>query len=359
MKKITIDMRMMNASGIGTYLSNLIPLIVMSFPNFHFNLLGKIAELKSLPSLSQKNVSFIEVNAPIYSISEQIELAKKIPKDTSLYWATHYNYPLLRSHKLLVTIYDLFHLAMPELVGGIHKRLYAKQMFRGVKKKSASIITISDFTTNEFIKIVGKPTSINSIHLGVEDSWFHIKKMEKLHPKPFLLFVGNVKPHKNLTNLIKAFELITHQISHDLVIVGKKEGFITGDKLVSEKARQLGDRIHFTGYVEYEVLKNYFAHADLFVFPSLYEGFGLPPLEAMAAQCPVVTSNAASLPEVFGDAALYFDPKDPTDIAAKILKITSEPSLKETLIAKGTKRAREFTWEKCAKKTSDIIISIL
>ena len=85
----------------------------------------------------------------------------------------------------------------------------------------------------------------------------------------------------------------------------------------------------------------------------------MPPLEAMAAQCPVVTSNAASLPEVCGDAALYFDPKDPTDIAAKILKITSEPSLKETLIAKGTKRAREFTWEKCAKKTSDIIISIL
>ena len=349
---------MINASGIGTYLQNIVPLIISHFPDVNFHLLGKKQELKKI-DLTKKNVALTNCQSPIYSISEQIELPRKIPKDTHIYWATHYNIPFVNYPKLLVTIYDLFHLAMPELVGGLHKRLYAKYMFARVFKRANAIFTISNFTKNEFIRLLGNRQGIYPIPLGVEESWFGIQNMEQIYPRPYLLFVGNVKPHKNLTGLIDAFELVANKIPHDLVIVGKKDGFITGDKLITSKANKLGARITFTGHVEDEILKRYFTQADAFIFPSLYEGFGLPPLEAMAAGCPVLVSSRASLPEVCGNAAIYFDPLDPVDIADKILKLLNDSLLKETLIIAGKKRAREFTWEKCATKTSEIISRIL
>lgn len=319
-------------------------------------MLGDKAALSTLDVANRSNVRLIEVKAPMYSLAEQLELPRKIPGETCLFWATHYNIPLFYRGKMLVTVYDLFHLAMPNLVGGLHKRLYARIMFGAVRRRAAAIITISQFTKNEFIRFTGEGAQpIYPIHLGVADAWFHIPPSARPYPNQYILYVGNVKPHKNLSALVKAFGSICGNIPHDLVIVGKREGFITGDEIVAKDAERLGARVQFTGYVDDKKLQQYFAHADVLAFPSLYEGFGLPPLEAMAAGCPALVSTEASLPEICGDAALYCDPHRPEDIASKLLELLTDEGLGEELRSKGFERAHTFTWNRCVNQTCDVI----
>lgn len=353
---ITIDARWLNTSGIGTYLRNVLPGVLAAFPNKKFCLLGGISALTTLDGVMSPNVRLIEAEAGMYSLAEQLELKRIIPKETSLFWATHYNIPLLYRGKMLVTVHDLFHLAMPDLVGGLHKRLYAKIMFGAVRRCAAAIMTVSQFTKDELIRLTGEGSQpIYPVLNGVADAWFHIPPSARPHQKKYILFVGNVKPHKNLSALVKAFGSICDKIPHDLVIVGKKEGFITGDEIVAKEAARLGSRVQFTGYVDDEKLRQYFAHADALVFPSLYEGFGLPPLEAMAAGCPVLVSTAASLPEICGDAAVYCDPYRAEDIASKLLELLTDEDLREEFRRKGYERARTFTWERCVSQTCDVI----
>lgn len=353
---ITIDARWINISGMGTYLRNVLPGVIAAFPDIEFCLLGDKLVLATLEGLNRNNVRMVEAKASMYSLTEQLELKRIIPKETRLYWATHYNVPLLYRGEMLVTVYDLFHLAMPDLVGGLHKRLYAKIMFGAVRRRAAAIITISRFTKDELIRFTGEGKQpIYPIHLGVADAWFRIPPGARPYQRRYILFVGNVKPHKNLSALVKAFGSICDKIPHDLVIVGKKEGFITGDEVVANEAARLGSRVQFTGYVDDKKLRQYFAHAEALVFPSLYEGFGLPPLEAMAAGCPVLVSSAASLPEICGDAAVYFDQHRSEDIAKKMLEVLSDEVLRESIRQKGYKHARTFIWDKCVSQTCNVI----
>ena len=345
---------------MGTYLKNVLPGVIKALPNSNFCLLGDVNLLTATTGMTGSNVNLIQTDSAMYSLTEQFELVRKIPKETSLFWATHYNVPLLYCGRMLVTVHDLFHLAKPELVGGLHKRLYAKIMFKAVHHRATAIVTVSRFTRDEFVRFTGKTIHpIYPIHNAVAKAWFDILRNARPYAKKYILFVGNVKPHKNLSTLVKAFGLICDKIPHDLVIVGKKEGFITGDAVVASVAASLGSRVHFTGYVDDETLHQYFAHAEALVFPSLYEGFGLPPLEAMAAGCPVLCSNAASLPEICGDAAIYFDPNRVDDIADKLLMLLNDDELWALLKQRGLERAKSFKWEDCVRQTCDVIRGLL
>lgn len=355
---IKIDTRMLKASGIGTYLINLIPKIINTYPKTSFHLIGKKNEILNYNWANKNNVMVENCEVPIYSISEQFLLAKSA--NTDLLWVPHYNIPIFYSGKLLVTVHDAFHLAMLEYVEGIHKRLYAKALFTAIKYKANKIICVSKFSAKELVRLTGvNPDKITVIHNGVNKEWFEIKKEKRPHNKPYLLYVGNVKPHKNLVRLLEAFELLANKIPHDLIIVGKKEGFITGDTIIEKKAISLKQRVHFTGYVDNKLLHQYFVHAETLVFPSLYEGFGLPPLEAMACGCPVIVSNAASLPEVCGDAAIYCDPYSVEDIANKIEQLLADKNLQQEMRLKGIERAKQFSWEKAAKKTCEVIEELI
>ncbi len=355
--RITIDLRMLHSSGIGVYLQNLIPRIIRLRKSDYFYLLGKKNEQLIGKQAQHNRVQWIEVQSPIYSLSQQIELLKKIPKGTDLLWVPHFDIPVFYKGKMLVTVHDLFHLAMPRFVGGLHKRLYAQWMFRQTIRKASAITTVSQFTKRELIRFTGcDPKKINAISLGVDSSWFNRPKTKSPYPRrPYFLYVGNIKLHKNLSKLLTAFERIMDQVSYDLVLVGKKEGFITGDLAATEQAAALGNRVLFTGYIDDQTLKKYFFHAAGLIFPSLYEGFGLPVLEAMASGCPVAASSAASIPEVCGNAALYFDPNRVEDIAEKMLKLARDKKLRSDLKSKGFKRARLFSWEKCAAETNRLI----
>jgi glycosyltransferase involved in cell wall biosynthesis len=279
-------------------------------------------------------------------------LAISIPRDADLIWSPHYNISLLNRSPLMVTVHDVFHLAMPQYVPRIHRRLYAKAMFSVLKTKARIVLCDSEFTKRELTRLTGIDSrKIRVIHLGVDQDWFGEEKADRPHPRPYVLSVGNVKPHKNLTALMSAMRRIVDKIPQDLVIVGKREGFITMDEEVAGHAELLGDRVTFTGRIEETLLKQYYIHADCLVFPSLYEGFGLPPVEAMACGCPALVSNAASLPEVCGDAALYFDPHSPDDLAAKLVMLIEDSALRDSLHSKGLARAKGFTWENTARDT--------
>lgn len=357
---IVIDSRMFRSSGIGTYIRNLIPYILEGIPDKRFALIGNLTEVSNLADSFGERVSFIPCCAPLYSVKEQLKLVTSLPAETKLFWSPHYNIPLLYRGKLLVTVHDVLHLAMPQFVNGFFKRFYSQFMFAALKQKASEILCVSSFTQDELYRIVGVDRNKTSvIHIGVSEFWSEQNKVESPHHRPYILYVGNVKPHKNLSRLIEAFELIKDDNSVDLVIVGKKEGFIINDEIVVKQAVRLCDRVRFTGMIDDSALIDYYACAQALVLPSLYEGFGLPPLEAMACGCPVIVSDIASLPEVCGDAAVYFDPFSPKDIAEKIILVLNDCDLRENMRIKGLERAKIFTWEKCAEQTIAVINRML
>jgi glycosyltransferase involved in cell wall biosynthesis len=182
-------------------------------------------------------------------------------------------------------------------------------------------------------------------------------------PGKFLLFVGNVKPHKNLINLLRAYEiLLQSRKDYELVIVGKKEGFITGDKEVFEFVegnKLLNEHIIFTGHIENRELYNYYRKASVFIFPSLYEGFGLPPLEAMICGCPVIASDLTAIPEICGEAVLYINALDPADIADKINLIIDDKSLRDEFIQKGNKQVTKFPLTKFSHNLKEVIKEVI
>jgi glycosyltransferase involved in cell wall biosynthesis len=233
-------------------------------------------------------------------------------------------------------------------------------MFGALRRKALTILTVSEFTKMELIRLSGqREQDIRVIYTGVDVSQFGTQNGPNPHPRPFVLCVGNVKPHKNVTTLMRAFKLIKDKVIQDLVIVGKTHGFITKDDDVWAESADLGARVHFTGYVKDDLLQQYLSHADALVMPSLYEGFGLPAVEAMASGCPVIASNTAALPEICDNAVLYCNPYSATDVANKIRLLVSDVGLQEDLRCKGRERASQFTWSRCGEQTLDAIEQVL
>jgi glycosyltransferase involved in cell wall biosynthesis len=356
---VAADLRMLDSSGIGRYLRQVVPRILAGGDR-SFALLGGIPRMEAAGLHSAGSTRLITASAPIYSIREQLELRAVTPRDTELFWAPHYNIPLLRTGKLLVTIHDVLHLARPEFTGGRHRLLYARAMFAALRRRASAILCDSCFTADELVRHAGIDRArITVVHPGVDRYWADPVSGGSPHPRPYLLFIGNIKPHKNLRRLIRAFGSDADVVVHDLLIVGRREGFLTGDPGVAGEATRLGSRVRFTGEVDDATLRTYLAHADALVFPSLYEGFGLPPLEAMAAGCPVLASDAGPMPEVCGDAALYFDPRDEAAIAGAIRRLVDSPALAAELRDRGRARAQMFTPDAAAEGTRSVMDRVL
>jgi glycosyltransferase involved in cell wall biosynthesis len=348
---------MHNASGIGTYIKNIIPNLV---DNFDVILLVNKKEIQEYSFYNK--VQVIECKSKIYSIQEQFELCKKIP-NCDIFWSPHYNIPLLpiKAKKRVVTIHDVFHLAFYDTLN-LKQKLYAKYVISQAVKKSDIVFSVSYFSKNEIIKYTKRDRTIEIVYNAIDfDKFKHIENNEILErikrkyllPDDFLLFVGNVKPHKNLKKLLLAIK----DLDKNLVIVGKKDGFITSDNTIMKiiKDNNLEDRVYFTGYVDNENIPIIYNLAYIFIFPSLYEGFGIPPLEAQACGTPTIVSNIASLPEVGSDSFLYCNPYDVDDIREKIELLIDNKELQRELIQKGYENIKRFSWEKSAEKIINII----
>jgi len=355
-KTIAIDVRMINQSGIGVYIQNIVRNIILGNQDKNFLLLGRIEELFNLPFAQQNNVKVIEFRSRVYSISEQFWwIFHSITAD--VLWIPHYNVPIFWRGRLFVTIHDVAHLALPEFRTKFIKRLYANTLIHYVQYRANGIAFVSDFTKKEFLRLVGQPRGQTSIIFeGVDEAWLSTKP-DKAAGKPYIIFVGNIKPHKNLLRLMQAFDKLTEIIPHDLVLVGKRDGFLTGDENVAKMANLLGPRVNMTGQIPDKALRQLVSGADLLVLPSIYEGFGLPIVEAMACGCPVLASDIASLPEVGGDAVAYCNPFDVDDISNKISSLIENYPKRQRMRESGIRRAKTFKWETAATQTMTSLLS--
>lgn len=333
---LCIDARMIDSGGIGTILKKLIP--SLSASPFRTTL---------LTTASQKVGKICK--APIYSIREQFSLPYSIPR-CDLFWSPHYNIPLLpiRAKKRAVTIHDAYHLAFSHCLH-FQEKLYARMMFQQAVFRSDLVFTVSLFSQKELCKYLSIPPSkIRVIYPGIDFDRFSrempqnaIRKKYSL-PSSFFLFVGNVKPHKNLRLILEAYKHFSIEIP--LVVVGKIKGLLTPDlSILNSQCLHLED-------VSDEELPAFYQMATALIFPSLYEGFGFPPLEAMAAGCPAIVSNRASIPEACGEAAYFIDPENFEELATAMIRIASDTSLREKFKQKGKIQARKFSWDRMAKE---------
>lgn len=310
---LVIDCRMINMSGIGTYLKNIIPGLIES-DCFDITCMG-YSNIKEFNWFDK--VKYIRLNSKILSIAEQFELTWKIPS-CDLFWSPNWNIPLLftKAKSRIVTIHDVYHLAN---AGEFSKLNIAvvKIYMKFIRTFYDNIITVSNFSKseiNQYAKISLEKISV--IYLAVDDNYTKFVPDFETNDQ-YMLYVGNVKPHKNLLLSLKAFNEIEDK-NLKFYIVGKRDGFITNDNSLNEIIETLKERVFFTGEISDSELKTYYKNAKLFLFPSKYEGFGLPILEAMKFNLPIISSSCASIPEVAGDGVIYFDAFNQHDLVIKI-----------------------------------------
>jgi glycosyltransferase involved in cell wall biosynthesis len=362
MKTLCIDLRWTDASGIGTYVKGIMPGIISLLGDVSIVGLGDRSRLEEFEWSRAANMRLIECRASRYSLTEQIQLPLAIPSGADLFFSPYYPIPLLYRGQLAVTVHDLSHRVVPEIIGDPHKRIYAQTMFRALRKRASIIFTVSDFSKSELLRLTSGPRDDNIIltPLGISAEWYGAAQLPPVRSRPYLVYVGNIKPYKNLGRLVEAFLKIKDSVPHDLVIAGQSEGLITGESAeFFERVRGAGERIHLTGFVPSHMLLSLVGHADALIMPSLYEGFGLPPVEAMAAGVPVAVARTASLPEICGDAALYFDPLNVGDIAEKLTEIISDSQTRAELRARGLSRSRLLSWDACSRTTAEALRAVL
>ena len=343
---------MIGDGGIGTYLTELLPRIAAARPQWRFSLLGDPAKLAPIAAT---NIQVVATRAPIYGLGEQVELATTTPTGADLFWSPHYNIPLLSRTPLVVTVHDAAHLALPEI--NAVERLYARAMFAMVRARARALLFDSRFSLDEFIRHAGAPRCPATVaHLGVDERWASAKDDHPLRPiaGPYLAYVGNFKRHKNVPGLLRAFRVVRDRIPHRLALIGRSEG-LRADPAIPPLLADLGDAVVTPGEITPSALRQWMAHADALVTASRYEGFGLPPLEAMAAGVPTMVSAAGSLPEICGEASLYCHPHDDRDVAERLVQIATDAPLRTQLERAGREHVKKFSWDECARTTVGVL----
>lgn len=264
--------------------------------------------------------------------------------------------PFCISAKSLVVIHDLAYF-MPELNAyPLIDTLYMKSMIRSSIKRANYVISVSRNTKNDIVEIIGTDESQVKVIYEAADQKYRqitdnirlneIKNKYQLADK-FIFYSGSLSPRKNMLRFLTAFNKIKDTIPHKLVLTGGKSW---KDKNVHEMIDQIGDSIIKLGHVPDEDMPFIYNLADLFVYPSLYEGFGLPPLEAMACGCPVIASNTSSIPEVVGNAAIIVDPYKTEELEKAMYQLLTNRELREISIQNGRERVKHFTWENSARE---------
>lgn len=284
-----------------------------------------------------------------------------------VYHATNYFLPPARKARRVVTFHDLAFVKRPDLCSPKISGLFARLSGRFAGEADA-VIACSESTRNDAIELLGaEPGKVVVAYEAVDEDFKPVERaeaaglLEKRHhiKQPYLLFVGTLEPRKNLPALIEAFAGLAKDIPHTLVLAGGA-GWGSAPVFGAIEKFGLNERVICTGFVSpHSDLALFYSAADAFVFPSLYEGFGLPLLEAMACGCPIAAANTSSVPEVAGPAALYFDPADPADIAGAVWKVLEDVSLRYSLVAHGLVQAAKFSWENCARATLDVYRRVL
>ena len=277
-----------------------------------------------------------------------------------LFHATNYFVPPARKAKRVVTIHDLSFLIVPQYCSPRIVGPFSSGIAKFARESDA-IIVYSESVKNDIISRLDVPESkVSVIYLAVDDAFDQpaedadwLDEMYQIR-RPYILFVGMLEPRKNVPAILRAFDAVRSDVPHRLVIVGAR-GWMYDEIFQLHDELGLGDRVRFIGFVPgHDKLAAFYRNADLFVYPSFYEGFGLPVLEAMKCGCPVVTSKASSIVEIAEDAALLADADDWRALAEQMMRALSDDSLREELSRKGRERAAAFSWKRAAGQTLEV-----
>ncbi len=353
-KKIGIDGRLWNESGVGRYIRNLVLGIdAAKTEDSYFIFLTQ----ETYGKVMFKNPKFTKVlsNSRWHTVSEQWKFKEEIERENlDLMHFTYFSYPILYNRPFVITIHDLIIDHFPTgVASSLPAPIYKLKHF-GYKRIVASsvnnakkIIVPSVATKDELIDhYKAKPSKIEVIYEGFDAAISGGKGGKLVTNKDFILYVGNAYPHKNLSVLFKAFSKLRKNYDQiELVCIGRKDFFY--DRIQSEAP----EGIHFLNNVDDAALFDYYKSASLFVMPSLMEGFGLPLLEAMSLSLPVISSDTPALREIGGDAVLYFHPHDSDELEEKITILLSDKKLSAKLIENGQMRSRKFLWQEAVSKT--------
>jgi len=367
--RIGIDARFYGTAGrgLGRYVSELIrELELIDRENDYVIFLRRA----NYGAYEPKNPKFTKALAefPWYGWKEQLIYPFWLRKfRLDLLHFPHFNVPLLYRRPFIVTVHDLILMKFPTVRATTLPPFLFRLKFAAYKvvigsalRRAREIATVSQFVKNDIERTF--PFAKNKRITVTYEACAPTLSGATGSPKdktpiarPYFLYVGSAYPHKNLETLISAFAAFRRSgfTGHRLVIVGEKDRFMT--RLENETRSAAADaNVVFFGRATDEELAAIYDGAQVYVFPSLCEGFGLPPLEAMSRGIPVASSNACCLPEVLGDAAEYFDPSDGKSIVASLAKLASDETLRKTLAEKGRQRAQGFNWKDCAEQTRAI-----
>jgi glycosyltransferase involved in cell wall biosynthesis len=361
MLRIGIDARKLADYGIGTYLQGLLaeyaglpepPEVVLFLRRGMETLLPEMPE----------NWRLVEVEAPGYSAREQLTVPlAALRARLDVLHVPHYVIPLLYPFRMVVTVHDIIHVLFPEFLPNALSFAYARMAIRAAVRRARVLVAVSETTADDLVRLFGAvrerlrviPHGVHGEFLATGEAVSDERRRERfgLRP-PYLLHVGNHKPHKNAEGLLKAYQLLAQRSRPQvppLVLVG---GFSPdGEMARRSRAMGLGDRVRCIGHVEREELAALYRGASAFVYPTLYEGFGLPILEAMACGVPVVAGDAPAVREVAQDAVVRVNPRDVVELAAAIRRVLEQPELRAQLAAAGRARAHEYSWQRAAAAT--------
>jgi glycosyltransferase involved in cell wall biosynthesis len=354
--RIGIDIRKYHDFGIGTYIRNLLAEFERRQEDDWVYFLSS-AIRADLPK-HYRGRCVVTCSAK-YSPVELFSMSRLANREAcDLFHSPHYTFPYGLAGRGVVTIHDLIHLRVPESVSSPN-RAYARFLIGHACRASDRVIVDSEFTKQDILGDFRIPArKIHVVPLGVSPAFRpgrgDLARLAHLGiRRPYVLYSGALKAHKNVPTLMQAFSLICAKHDVDLVISGESLG--DRPELI-DLARRLGiaDRVISTGRRGEDEVVALNQHASVAVLPSRYEGFGLSVLEAMACGVPVVAADATSIPEVLGDAGLLFEPGEADDLARALERILTDAPLREEMSAKGLARAGEFTWQRCAQMTLDV-----
>ena len=356
--------------GIGTYVRNLLRHLSRLDAQTEYVLFCREADCGSVEELGPNFRAIAEAAQP-YSVSEQLRIPMDLRREKiDLFHAPHYVLPPLTPCKAVVTIHDCIHLRFPQYLPNRLGQAYAWSSMWVATHRASRVLTVSEASKRDILHYYSIPEQridviYNAIddRLGEEPSPEDIERVRDRYQlnAPYVLYAGNIKPHKNLERLIEAFHMLRQDpdLAHvKLLIIGDEiSKYATLRRAVHRY--KLHKYVRFFGFVPDKTLAVLYRLARVFVFPSLYEGFGFPPLEAMASGTPVITSNVSSLPEVVGDAALLIDPLDPVAIADAMRRVLMDSDLREDLRRRGLLRVKEFSWERSVRRVREIYDEVL
>lgn len=379
-KTIGIDARFYGPTGkgLGRYTKEVIDRVIKLDSANHYLIILSPENYHEF-DVPNERVQKILVKTRWYTIAEQFVLAFLVWKyKIDLFHSPHFNAPVFAPCKLAVTIHDLILLNFSTQRATTLNVLKYKIKYLGYKTviwlaitRAKKIIAVSEFTKNDIVKNFGiKPDKVVVTLEGVAD--FNSceavdNKVLTIHhiSKPFFIYIGNAYPHKNLEGLVTAYAALSQeQGMPQLVLVGREDYFYQRVKKQAEalglwSENQPNNRIVFTGYLSDSEIAVLFNEAMFYIFPSFYEGFGLPPLEAMAHGLPVLSSNQGSMPEVLGQAADYFNPYESEDFTKAIKEMIASPERRAELIKLGYAQVDKYSWDKCAQETLQVYREIL